>query len=591
VHNKFLVTISSFLFLIAGCGFADQPGREQLTREQLMSAALELQSPVANHYFMPNDSAPARHQFSGAITIPEHAMQTEPAAIKPANIRGKRTQLFPGVALRFVSHGEYLIPLERNIIEPADSDSYWQIHVAPGRAWSEEGDGGMSRASFPFFLANLVENETYNGVATFLYDDDSVSQLRYQVVQQLSPFMVQTKFVAWHQQTIEYEAQKIASEQLIADFEKELADQLVWRDWSVLEDKYGAELFADFNTGIDPKLVVASGLVIDNEVYVQSMATPYGDYPYPREMQHGVWSVTKTATGLVTLLRMAQKYGDEILDYKIKDLVDVTADHDGWEDVTLRHAMSMATGIGPGTTNISPNNFGDGNYDVDYDEYVDWMFAPTAQEKLDRLFTIPSYPWGPGEIPRYRDRDIFVAATALANLYREKEGEDADLWQMMLDEVYRPIGIHHLQQSQTRETDRPRVPLLAWGVYLTIDDAVKIGSLLQNGGAHNGVQLLSEAGLAEALYQTDIRGLPNGGSNKYGINSYHLTLWHENFKTASGTNYTIPGMAGYGGNLVRLMPNGMIGFRMGNGGNKPVEQMIVVSDAIRPFDSYSEKSQ
>jgi len=219
------------------------------------------------------------------------------------------------------------------------------------------------------------------------------------------------------------------------------------------------------------------------------------------------------------------------------------------------------------------------------------MFAPTAQEKLDRLFTIPSYPWGPGEIPRYRDRDIFVAATALANLYREKEGEDADLWQMMLDEVYRPIGIHHLQQSQTWETDRPRVPLLAWGVYLTIDDAVKIGSLLQNGGAHNGVQLLSEAGLAEALYQTDIRGLPNGGSNTYGLNSYHLTLWHENFKTASGTNYTIPGMAGYGGNLVRLMPNGMIGFRMGNGGNKPVEQMIVVSDAIRPFDSYSEKSQ
>lgn len=579
---RLLGIITLFAFLLSAGAQADRP---RLGHAQLTSPNHPVAGPVDNGYFMPQEgAAAAHHSFSGAIVVPEHAMRTRPSAIQPADIRGKKTQLFPGVALQFVSHGKYLVPLERNIIEPPGSDSYWHIHAAPGRVWSENGDRGKSRASFPFFLTNLVENETYNGVATFLFDDDSVSQLRYQIVQQLSPFMVTTKFVAWNQLSIGYETQDIASERLIADFEKELADQLVWRDWSVLEEKHGAELLADFNTGIDPKLVVASGLVIDDEVYVQSMATPYGDYPYPREMRHGVWSVTKTATGLVTLLRMAQKYGDEILDYKIKDLVEVTADHDGWEDVTLRHAMSMATGIGPGTTNINPNNFSDGNYDVDYDEYVDWMFAPTAQEKLDRLFTIPSYPWGPGEIPRYRDRDIFVGAAAMANLYREKEGDDADLWQMMLDEVYRPIGIHHLPQSQTWETDRPRVPLLAWGVYLTVDDVGKIGGLLQNGGVHNGVQLLSKAGLAEALYQTDVRGLPTGGSNGFGIETYHLTVWHENYKTASGTTYTIPGMNGYGGNLVRLMPNGMIGFRMGNGDNMPVEQMIVVSDRIRSFD-------
>jgi CubicO group peptidase (beta-lactamase class C family) len=324
--------------------------------------------------------------------------------------------------------------------------------------------------------------------------------------------------------------------------------------------------------------------VIDNEVYVQSMATPYGDYPYPRQMRHGVWSVTKTATGMVTLMRMAQKYGDEILDYKIKDLVEVTSEHDGWENVTLRHAMSMATGIGPGTTNINPNNFGDGNYDVDYDEYVDWMFAPTAQEKLDRLFTIPSYPWGPGEIPRYRDRDIFVGAAAMANLYRQKEGDDADLWQMMLDEVYRPIGVHYLPMSRTWETNRPGVPLLAWGIYITIDDAAKIAGLIRDRGMHNGVQLLSKEGLAEALYDTDVRGLPNGSSNQYGINTYHLTVWHENYTTSSGGTYTIPTMAGYGGNVVKIMPNGIIGFRMGNGGNRPVEQMIVIADRILPFD-------
>jgi CubicO group peptidase (beta-lactamase class C family) len=574
--------------VLSGVSLAD---RSELGSSQLMASIHPVAGPVANSYFMPQDSAAAaHHRFSGAITIPEHAMRSNPEAIEPADIRGKKTQLFPGVTLQFVSHGEYLVPVERNIIEPPGSDSYWHFHAGPGRVWSEEDDNGMSRASFPFFLTNLFENETYNGIATFLYDDDSVSQLRYQIVQQLSPFMVKTKFIAWHQQAMAYEPQDIAADTLIADFEEELADRLVWHDWSKLEDKYGADLFSDFDSGIDPSLVVAGGLVIDGEVYVHSMATLYGDYPYPREMRHGVWSVTKTLTGLVTLSRMAEKYGNEILEYKIKDLVQVTADHDGWEDVTLRHAMSMATGIGPGTTNLKPNNFSDGNYDVDYDDYVDWMFAPTAQEKLDLLFKVPNYPWGPGEVARYRDRDIFVGAAAMDSLYRSKEGDDADLWQMMLDEVYGPIGVHHLPQTRTWEVDRPGVPLLAWGVYVTIDDVAKIAGLIQNGGSHKGVQLLSKDVLAEALYKTDVRGLPTGASNKYGINTYHLTVWHHNYSTSSGQTYTIPGMSGYGGNLVRIMPNGMIGFRMGNGGSKPVEQMIGIADRIRPFDHFGDKS-
>lgn len=579
-----LGAVALLVLVLSGPALAD---RSELSANQLMPSIHPVAGPVANRYFMPQDGAmAARHRFSGTITIPEHAMLTQPEAIQPASIRGKKTQLFPGVALQFVSHGEYLLPVERNIIEPPGSESYWQISVSPGRVWSEEADGGSSRASFPFFLTNLFENETYNGIATFLYDDDSVSQLRYQIVQQLSPFMVKTKFIAWHQQPIAYEPHDIETDALFADFDKELADRLVWRDWSILEDKYGAKLFSDFDSGIDPSLVVAGGLVIDNEVYVHSMATPYGDYPFPREMRHGVWSATKTLTGLVTLMRMAQKYGDEILDYKIKDYVHVTAEHDGWENVRIRHAMSMATGIGPGTTNINPNVFSDGNYDVDYDSYIDWMFAPTVQEKLDLLFKVPNYPWGPGEVPRYRDRDIFVAAVALDNLYRSKEGDDANLWQMMLDEVYRPIGIHHLPMSRTREADRPGVPLLAWGVYVTIDDVAKIAGLIQERGAHDGVQLLSNAGLAEALYDTDVRGLPTGESNKYGINTYHLTVWHENYTTSSGKTCTISTMSGYGGNIVKLMPNGIIGFRMGNGGDKPVEQMIVIADKIRPFDQY-----
>ncbi len=580
-------------FLLCGC--APESGRDGVLRDALMSAWADDAGPVRNELFLPSRGAEKpRQRFSGSITIPEHAMRTEPAALRPAVAAGRKTQLFPGVELTFVSYGDYLIPAERDILVPEDSDSFWQIQVSPGRVWSEQADGGMSRASFPFLLTNIIENETYNGVATFLYNDRSVSRLRYQIVQQLSPFMIETRFTASGQPAIDYRPAVVDDVELIEDFENELADQLVWRDWSELEKEYGAELFADFDSGIDPALTVTSGLVIDGEVYVRSMATPYGNYPYPRQMRHGVWSVTKTAAGLLTLLRMAEKYGDEILDYRIRDYLDVTANHDGWNDVTLRHAMSMATGVGTGSLSTSPNRISDGDAsnrfnEQDFADYMAWYLAPSVQEKLDEVFKIADYPWGPGEFARYRDRDIFTLAAALDSLYRRKEGADADIWQMMLDEVYRPIGIHHLPMNRTTEANRKGVPLLAWGLYVTIDDIAKIAGLLQNGGVHDGIRLLSEAGVAEALYETDVRGLPTGDANEFGPKTYHLSLWHEDYVTASGKRYTAPRMSGYGGNIVQLMPNGIIGFRFGNGGDVPLERMTIIADRMRPFDKYTRR--
>ena len=567
---------------------AAQPERSELGHDQLMSASHPANGPVDNSYFLPQDgAATAHHRFSGAITIPEHAMHTQPEAILPAEVAGKMTQLFPGVTFHFVSHEDYLVPVERDLVVAPESDSFWQIQVSPGRTWSEENDAGMSRASFPFFLTSNIENETYNGIATFLYDDKSISELRYQIVQQLTPFFVETWFVAANQQAVVYQPMEMATKDLIANFEFELADKLVWRDWSELEEKFGSEFLSDFDAGIEPKLVAASGLIIDNEVYVYSMNTAYGNYPYPREMRHGVWSATKSLTGLVTLLRIAQKYGDEILDYKVRDYLHVTADHDGYDNVTLRHALSMATGIGTGTEDVNPNNISDGYIYSDFEAYKAWYVTPSIAEKLDYTFKVQNHPWGPGEHARYRDRDIVLLAAALDSLYRQKEGDDADLWQMMLDEVYGPIGIHHMPMNMTKETDRVPVPLLGWGIYVTLDDIAKIAGLLQSGGMHDGDQLLSKASLAEALYETDVRGLPTGSSNEYGDKSYHLSLWHENFVTASGKTYAAPKMVGWGGNIIQLMPNGMIGFRAGNAGDEPGVQMMIVADKIRPFDQYA----
>ena len=306
--RTFVVTSLGLLSLGIGSGAA--AACEPVGRQALLEDA-GAPVPVQNACFAPGDGArPARHSFAAVIGIPGHAMRTSPAILVPAVLDGRLTQRFPAVDLAFVSHGGHLVPVRRDVLVSKDGDSFWEIQASPGRVWSEPGDAGMSRAAFPFVLTSVVENETYNGIATFLYDDEAVSQLRYQVVQQLAPFMLQTRFTAAGQVPVTLGDAAVDKAAVIEAHEAELADRLEWRDWSALENRYGAALFADFDSGIDPELTVTSGLVIDGVVYVRSMRTAYGDYPYPREMRHGVWSVTKTAAGLLTLMRMAHKYGD-----------------------------------------------------------------------------------------------------------------------------------------------------------------------------------------------------------------------------------------------------------------------------------------
>jgi hypothetical protein len=589
--SRLVALVLLFIAATAACA----PERQILSREDLQAA--DRAEFVPNEAYLPAAGAgPARHAFSGTLVIPEHAMRSEPAVILPVDIQGKKPQLFPAIDLAFVSHDGYLVPARRGILVADHGDSYWQIQVMPGKVWSEPADDGMSRASFPFALTSIIENETYDGVATFLYDDKEVSSLRYQIVQQLAPFVIQTRFLATGQTPVRYRPGPVGGPGLLEDFDAELADRLPWRDWTELEQRYGAALFDDFDSGRDPALTLTSGLVIDGTVYVRSMNTRFGPYPYPREMLFGVWSVTKTAAGMVTLMHLAQKYGDQILDYRIRDYLDVTATHHGWDEVRFRDASSMATGIGTGTLDVTPNVIGSGDAsdpenDAGVDDYMAWYFAPTLKEKLALVFRVPSYPWGPGVNARYRDRDIFTLSAAMESLYKRREGADADLWQMMLDEVYRPIGIHHLSMTRTREPQGLGTPILAWGLYVRVDDIAKIAMLLQNGGMHDGVQLLSQAGLAESFYDTPVRGLPTGESNRFGQNTYHLSLWQEWYEAPSGHRYAAPRMVGYGGNLVQMMPNGMIGFRMGSGGDVPDERMTEASNAIRPFDDYDRRGR
>jgi hypothetical protein len=118
---------------------------------------------------------------------------------------------------------------------------------------------------------------------------------------------------------------------------------------------------------------------------------------------------------------------------------------------------------------------------------------------------------------------------------------------------------------------------------VTIDDVAKLTTLLQHGGRHQGQHLLSAAKLAEALYQTEASGLPSGLMNVFGEGRYHLSFWSVPHHTRNGCSYQIPYMAGFLGNLVVLLPNGISTFRFADGGDYDVNPMVLAGETLRPF--------
>ena len=146
---------------------------------------------------------------------------------------------------------------------------------------------------------------------------------------------------------------------------------------------------------------------------------------------------------------------------------------------------------------------------------------------------------------------------------KSREGPSANLWDFVVDEIYEPIGIRHAPINKTLEPDgSDGVPLIAGGYYPTLEDLARIATLIQQGGAHGGKQILHREKLAEMMYQTPVRGLPFGTEGKAGYSTYHMAVWHQPFVAVAGCRVELSYMSGWGGHTVLMLPNGMIGIHI-----------------------------
>jgi hypothetical protein len=547
--------------------------RNRLTAGDLLTAGAVATSPIENRFYMPPaDAGPAKHALHARLSVAEQPMS---GTTTDSNYGQTGLLKFPGFSADFISVDGHLVPAERGILARAGAQSLWHVILSPGRVWSEPGDGEWSRASFPFVLVSDNTNEAHNGLGTFLFNDSEVSALQFQVIQETASW---NRHDFWGRVRLDFAPTTIGNEQTVrTEFLAELAALTPTRPWSELATQ---TRWNEFARGLDSDDISASGLAADGVVYHQSCATRLGDYPYCDFMRHGAFSLTKSMGAALTLLRLAQKYGDPVFQLRIRDYVAVTSGHQGWDEVRFVDVLDMATGVGDGNpVRSAVDPFTDENAVT----LGAWTSVPSEAEKLDAVFRQGDYPWGPGEVFRYNTTQTFVLAVAMQNFLASREGPHARLWDMMVREVFNPIGIRHVPMMHTDDGEAAGgVPLMGIGLYPTIDDVAKISGLLQNGGRHAGVQLLSAQGLRDALFQTT-HGLPTGELNSAGAFRYSMSFWSLPHRTSTRCTREIPYMEGYGGNYVVLLPNGMTAFRFADADIYDVEALVGAAEHIRPW--------
>ncbi|UCG26218.1 MAG: serine hydrolase [Chloroflexota bacterium] len=592
MNKQLLLALVLLLLLVACLPAADSPDqfeplqdkqRSALTHDDLMAASYPGDEPVDNAYLAPTAAAlPAEHTLEGSLTIPEFEMAYQ---AHDGDLPRSSHAYFPEVTVDFFTYKDHLAPAVRGIVRGEGETSYWNVIFSPGRIWSEAGDEGLSRASFPFLLVGDDYGEAHNGLATFLFDDQEVSSLYLQITQETAPWH-HTDF--WGQAPIEYEPRPLkCHENLVEAFAGEVEKQNPIRPWSELVTGRDVEVMDAFGSTSEPVDVSASGIVKDGAIYLRGCDTRYGPFPYCGHMRHGVFSVTKSMAASVAMLRLAQKYGPQIFDLKLADYVDIQADHDGWDDVTFGDALNMATGVGDHQPRpVEPNPI-HGN--EDQQKFSNFMRVGSAESKLAVAFDYGNYPWGPGEIARYSSVNTFLLSAAMDAFLKEQEGPKADIWDMVVEEVYQPIGLQHAPIMRTIEPDGGKgVPIFGYGLYPTVDDVAKITTLLQNGGRHEGQQLLHPGKLAEALYQTETIGFPAGQRNAAGELRYNASYWGLPYGSQDGDAFLVPYMMGFGGNLVVLNPNGLTAFRFSDAHNYDVASKVRTAAGIEPFPTLTE---
>jgi CubicO group peptidase (beta-lactamase class C family) len=536
-----------------------------------------------NGLFYPGPSALPAPPFAAVLRIGQAQMSFEPQLLV-TEVAGRNVRLFPQVTLGFSTQEDRLLPLEWGRIVTADAAtepaSYWCVIPQFGRIWRDAADdSGWAHAAFPLMLVNDLENHAHQGLARFRYRAMQVKEFQFQFVQQTSAYLLKQHFVCWG-------TAPVSSQPLTSRSVRTAERGLPAYPWQAL----GGRVADEFGMPLQPQWRVALALVQPDALYFQTSLTPTGPYPYPLEMRFGVRSIMKSIAAPLALLRLAHLHGAQVLDLKVGAYV---AGLDSrYDEVRFIDAANMASGFGgTGTLQTQPNDFEDGYLEADYDG---WYTAPSHAQKLAHIRrSLRAYPWPAGTVLRYRDQDFYLLGAAVDGYLKSIRGPDADVWDMLCEEVFAPIGILAAPTTRTRESAGERG--LVWfnaGYFPTLDDLAKVALLYQSSGEWGGREILHRELTADllaargALSKQHGLALPPGERPPDPASMTKPTHYRMGFhftpyqSRQSGRWYYLPTMWGSGESEVILYPNGFASIRIGKAAG--------VADQVLPHNAASQ---
>jgi CubicO group peptidase (beta-lactamase class C family) len=522
---------------------SSESGRTLLSYQALMDGFTANSSVDESALTRPEGAALAAHTFEGRLELLGEKDSGQMEVLRGE--LGSEYISLPEFDFKFVQDNGYLIPVQRGSI--VTDHAIWNIILEPGRVWQEPGDGGFARASLPFALVIKGGNATFNGTLTFLFDDQRVSKVWYQITQETTSF---TRANLWGLLDANYHPEPVSgAEQIRNDFAAELAARVPVKPIEALSEDYPGVDVSAFGSGVTPEHMTWYGVVVNGVNYLGGCQTRFGVYPYCESMRATSYSTAKSAFVSVAWMRLAQKYGVDVADFLIKDYVpEYTASAGDWGRVTFNHTLDMSTG-----------NYISAGYMVDdeSEKMGEFFGAQPYSKRIQEAFSA-SHQADPGTRWVYRTSDTFILTRALQNYLRTQQGEDADIYQFVVDEVYRPLKLGPGAYTTMRTSDNNWQGQAegGYGLWWIPDDIAKIGALLiRDGGKIEGEQTLHSGLLAAALQQ-------NPGDRGVTIDSqrmYNNSFWANRYTQSNGYDceFWVPQMLGVSGNVVALFPNGI----------------------------------
>ena len=542
--------------------------RAVLTYDELMNGLVST-SPINEAALtLPKDAGPPAHIFEGRLELLGEDAVGEMLVMRGDPNQEPEVSHLPEFDFEFVQSEGYLVPVQRGLI--ITNHPYWNYILEPGRVWQESGDHGYSHTSFPFALVWKGSNATLNGTMTFLFNDQGISRVWYQVTQETT---VNLGADMWGLLEASYHPGLVSnSAKIKAAFTQELADRFPTKPIEQLVEEYPNVDIAAFGHGVTPESMTWYGFVINGVNYLGGCQTRYGLYPYCEYMRAPSYSTSKSAFVSVALMRLAQKYDPGIADLLIKDYVPEVAESPGdWSEVTFNNVLDMATG-----------NYQSAGNMVDEEQ---WDNPFWTAEYYDELITA-AFDWPhrapPGTQWVYRTSDTFILTSAMQNYLETMEGPDADIFEFVVNEVYKPLNLSPgvFTILRTKDNNWQGQPYGGLGMWWIPDDLAKISSFLNvENGMIDNVQILQPAMLSAALQRDpDDRGVDRDGYGKY-----NNAFWADRYYAGFDCEFWVPEMLGYSGIVVALFPNGSTYYYASDNREFTWDTALRESDKIAPL--------